>query len=130
MSTGSTAAENARDAAKDARDTAHEFGKAASNSAANFEGDLQALRDDFRRLADQVADILAGKGAAAWRHAKSGVNEAVSEAQDKGQEAAKAVREVSDHFVVALNESIKTRPYTTLALTAGLAFLFGATWRR
>ena len=64
--------------------------KAASELAANFEGDLQALRDDFRRVADQVADILAGKGAAAWRHAKAGVNEAVSEAQDKGQEAAKA----------------------------------------
>ena len=126
MSTGSTASENARDTANDAR----EFGKAASDSAANFEGDLQALRDDFRRLADQVADILAGKGAAAWRHAKSGVNEAVSEAQDKGQEAAKAMREVSDHFVGALNESIKTRPYTTLALAAGLAFLFGAAWRR
>jgi len=130
MSTGSTASENARDAAKDARDTMHEFGKAASDSAANFEGDLQALRDDFRRLADQVADILAGKGAAAWRHAKSGVSEAVSEAQDKGQEAAKAVRDVSDYFVEALDDSIKTRPYTTLALAAGLAFLFGAAWRR
>jgi ElaB/YqjD/DUF883 family membrane-anchored ribosome-binding protein len=130
MSTGSTASENARDTANDARDAAREFGKAASDSAANFEGDLQALRDDFRRLADQVADILAGKGAAAWRHAKAGVNEAVSEAQDKGQEAAKAVREISDHFVGALDESIKTRPYTTLALAAGLAFLFGAAWRR
>ena len=35
------------------------------------------------------------------------------------------VREVSDHFVEALDESIKTRPYTTLAIVAGLAFLFG-----
>jgi ElaB/YqjD/DUF883 family membrane-anchored ribosome-binding protein len=130
MSTGSTASENARDAAKDTRDAAHEFGKAASDAAANFDGDLQALRNDFRRLADQVADILAGKGAAVWRHAKAGMDEAVSEAQDKGQEAAEAVREVSNHFVEALDESIKTRPYTTLALAAGLAFLLGAAWRR
>ena len=48
----------------------------------------------------------------------------------KGREAAGAVREVSDHFVEALDESIRTRPYTTLAMVAGLAFLFGATWRR
>ena len=130
MNTASTASQNARETAKDAREAVHEFRKTASDSAGNFERDLQALRDDFRRLADQVADILAGKGAAAWQHAKSGVDEAIAEAQDKGQEAANAVREVSDHFVAALDEAIKTRPYTTLALAAGLAFLFGATWRR
>ena len=130
MTTGSTASQNARDADKNSRDTVHEFGNTATDSAANFERDFRALRDDFRRLADQIADILSGKGSAAWRHAKSGVNEAVSEAQDKGQEAADAVREVSEHFVEALNESIKTRPYTTLALTAGLGFLIGAIWRR
>ena len=55
---------------------------------------------------------------------------AVSDAQDKGREAVGAVREVSDNFVDAIDESIKTRPYTTLAIVAGLAFLFGATWRR
>jgi ElaB/YqjD/DUF883 family membrane-anchored ribosome-binding protein len=54
----------------------------------------------------------------------------VSEAEDKGREAVDAVREVSDHFVEAIDESIKTRPYMTLAIVAGLAFLFGATWRR
>jgi ElaB/YqjD/DUF883 family membrane-anchored ribosome-binding protein len=55
---------------------------------------------------------------------------AVSDAENKGREAAGAVREVSDKFVDAIDDSIKTRPYTTLALVAGLAFLFGATWRR
>jgi len=40
------------------------------------------------------------------------------------------MREVSDNFVDAIDESIKTRPYVTLALVAGLGFLFGATWRR
>jgi ElaB/YqjD/DUF883 family membrane-anchored ribosome-binding protein len=54
----------------------------------------------------------------------------VAGAQDKGRDAAGAIREVSDHFARALDESLKTRPYTTLAIVAGLAFLFGATWRR
>jgi ElaB/YqjD/DUF883 family membrane-anchored ribosome-binding protein len=122
----STTPQDNRETAKDAR----EFRKAASQSASDLERDLQGLRDDFRRLAEQVSEIVSHTGNAAWRHAKSGLDEAVSEAQDKGQEAAAAVREVSDHFVEALDESIKTRPYATLALVAGLAFLFGATWRR
>jgi ElaB/YqjD/DUF883 family membrane-anchored ribosome-binding protein len=58
------------------------------------------------------------------------MDEALTEAQGKGREAASAVREVSDHFVEALDQSIKARPYATLAVVAGLAFLFGATWRR
>jgi len=57
-------------------------------------------------------------------------HDAVSGALYKGREGASAVREVSDNFVDAIDESIKTRPYTTLAIVAGLAFLFGATWRR
>lgn len=130
MNTASTASDNARETAKDARESARESRKAAFQSSGNLESDLQALREEFRRLAEQVADIVASTGNAAWRRAKSSMDDAVSDAQDKGREAAGAVREVSDHFVEALDESIKTRPYTTLALVAGLAFLLGATWRR
>jgi len=117
-------------AAKDAREAVREVRQAASESSAEMQNDLQKLRDDFHRLADQVAEIVATRGNTAWRRAKSTVDEAVSEAQDKGRDAASAVREVSDNFVDAIDESIKTRPYTTLALVAGIAFLFGATWRR
>jgi ElaB/YqjD/DUF883 family membrane-anchored ribosome-binding protein len=126
MNSAATASNNIRETAKDAR----EARKAGSDSSGDLESDLQALREDLRRVAEQVADIVAGTGNAAWSSAKSSMEDAVSDAQDKGREAANAVREVSDHFVDALDESIKTRPYATLALVAGLAFLFGATWRR
>jgi ElaB/YqjD/DUF883 family membrane-anchored ribosome-binding protein len=33
------------------------------------------------------------------------------------------------HVVNAIDESIKTRPYTTLAIAFGLGFLFGVTRR-
>ena len=125
-----TASQGARDAAEDVREGVREFRKAAAESAGDLDGDLKALREDFRRLADQVADIVANTGSTAWRHARSGMDDVLAGAQGKGREVAGAVREVSDHFVAALDESIKTRPYTTLALVAGLAFLFGATWRR
>jgi ElaB/YqjD/DUF883 family membrane-anchored ribosome-binding protein len=130
MNTASTASENVRGAAKDAREAIREVGNVATESSGAIENDLQTLRDEFARLAEQVADIVANTGNAAWRRAKSGMDDVVADAQNKGRDAADAVREVSDHFVAALDESIKTRPYTTLALVAGLAFILGAAWRR
>ncbi len=130
MNTASTVSQNVRETAKDAREALREAGKAATESSGAIEKDLQALRDEFGRLAEQVADILSSTGNAAWRRAKSSMDDVVADAQVKGRDAASAVREVSDHFVDAIDESIKTRPYTTLAVVAGIAFLVGATWRR
>jgi ElaB/YqjD/DUF883 family membrane-anchored ribosome-binding protein len=134
MNTASTASQNVRDTAKetarDARDGVREIGKAASAASGDIESDLQALREDFGRLAEQVGDILSSKGSAAWQRAKTSVDGVLADAQDKGRDAAGAVREVSDNFVGAIDDSIKNRPYATLAIVAGLGFLFGTTWRR
>ncbi len=138
MSTASSASHGIRDAAKetarDAREGIREIGKAAADASSSVETDLQALRDDFARLAEQVTDILANKGNAAWARAKSGVkssvDDAMSGAQDTGQEAMDAVREVSDSVIGTIDKSLKQRPYTTLAIVAGLGFLFGLRWRR
>jgi ElaB/YqjD/DUF883 family membrane-anchored ribosome-binding protein len=130
MNTAATASQNIRDAANDAREGLRDVKKAANEASGDIQADLQALRDDFARLADQVSTILGNKGSAAWQQARSSVDDIMAGAQDTGREAADAVREVSDHFVDAIDESIKTRPYTTLAIVAGLGFLFGATWRR
>jgi ElaB/YqjD/DUF883 family membrane-anchored ribosome-binding protein len=127
MNTASNAAPNAGETAKDVREGLREATKAASG---DIQKDLQALRDDFAHLTEQVGEILANKGNAAWRRAKTGVDGMVSDAEDKGREAAAAMREVSDNFVGAIDESLKNRPYTTLAIVAGLGFLFGAAWRR
>ena len=120
----------ARDTAKDARDAVKETGKVASAGAKDIQEDLEALRDDVARLTQQLANVLAVKGNKAWRRAKSNVEGAISDAQDAGMEAVGAVREVGDNVVDAIDESLKKRPYTTLALAAGIGFLFGATWRR
>jgi ElaB/YqjD/DUF883 family membrane-anchored ribosome-binding protein len=133
MST-STATQNARDAmrdtASDAREGLREVGKAASAASTDVQKDLQALRNDLTRLADEVGEIVAAKGNAAWRRAKTSVDGVVSDAKDKGREATHAVRDVSDNFVDAIDESIKNRPYATLALVAAAGFIFGAAWRR
>jgi len=53
-----------------------------------------------------------------------------SDAQDNGWEAVEAVREVRGNFGDAIDRSLRERPYTTLALAAGLGFLLGAIWAR
>ena len=120
----------ARDAAKDAKDTVKETGKAASAGAKDIQEDLEALRDDVTKLTQQLGGILSTKGNQAWSRARSNVEGVISDAQDKGMEAVDAVREVGDNVVDAIDESLKRRPYTTLALAVGIGFLFGATWRR
>jgi ElaB/YqjD/DUF883 family membrane-anchored ribosome-binding protein len=130
MNTAATASNNIRETAKDAREGVRDLGKAAAAASGNIENDLQALRDDFSRLAEQVSDILTNKGNAAWQRAKSSVDDVVADAQDRGREAVGAVRDVSDNFVEAIDESLKNRPYATLAIVAGLGFLFGAMWKR
>jgi ElaB/YqjD/DUF883 family membrane-anchored ribosome-binding protein len=130
MNTAATASQNVRDAANDAREGLRDVKKAANEASGDIQADLQALRDDFARLAEQVSDILGTKGSAAWQKARSSVDDMVAGAQDTGREAVDAMREVSDNFVDAIDDSIKTRPYTTLAIVAALGFLFGATWRR
>src|SRR5213079_2530581 len=112
-----------RETARDVKEAARESGKAASAASGDIQADLQALRDDVTRLASQITDIFAAKGNAACVRAKSNVEGVVSDVSAK-------VQEVSDRMVDAIDESLRTRPYTTLAIALGLGFLFGAMWRR
>ena len=129
-SPSSTIRDTVRDTARDAKDAARESGKAASAASGDIQADLQALRDDVTRLASQIADIFTAKGTAAWARAKSNVEDVVSDVSAKGQEAVDAVQEVGDKVIDTIDESLRTRPYTTLAVALGIGFLFGAMWRR
>ena len=132
--TSSTMRDTVRDTVRDAKDAVRESGKAASAASGDIQADLEALRNDVAHLASQIADIFSSKGNAAWSRAasnlKSNVEGVVTDASAKGQEAVDAVREVGDNIADAIDESLKTRPYTTLALAAGIGFLFGVIWRR
>src|SRR5262249_671240 len=135
-----TVRETARETARDVKDAARESGKAASAASGDIQADLQALRDDVTRLATQITDIFTAKGNVAWNRAKPDVGGGeraegkgggvVADVGAKGQEAMDAVQEVGDKVVDAIDESLKTRPYTTLAIALGIGFLFGAMWRR
>ena len=101
-----------------------------NSSSGDVQAEVEALRKDVARLTAQLADNLASTGNAAWNLAKTNLEGAVSDVGSKGQEAVDAVRDVGDNMVDAIDQSLRTRPYTTLALAIGIGFLFGATWRR
>ena len=119
-----------RDMAHEAKEAVRDSGNAAAASRNDVRDDLAALRDDVARLGMQIADILASRGNAAWQKARSNMEGVLSDAQSRGAEAVGAVREVGDTFGEAIDESLKRRPYTTLALAAAIGFIFGAVWRR
>ena len=122
MTTTSSVSDSVREVGKESRE--------ARKTSGDIQSDLQMLRDEFKRLAAQVGNIVADKGSVAWQRARPGVEGVATDAKEKGREAADAVRDVTDNFVDAIDESIKERPYTTLALFAIVGFFLGAMWRR
>ena len=99
--------------------------------------DLQLVRDDMSRLAQQVASLLSVTGSQALREAKAQMSRAkqnldgvLSGAGEKGREALGTVRESTDTALEALEDAVRQRPFATLAIALGLGFLFGASWRR
>jgi ElaB/YqjD/DUF883 family membrane-anchored ribosome-binding protein len=129
-STSGTIRDTVRETTRDAKDAVRESGKAASAASGDIQADLQVLRDDVTRLASQIADIFATKGNAVWARARSNVEGVVSDVSAKGQEAVDAVQEAGDRVIDVIDESLRTRPYTTLAVALGIGFLFGAMWRK
>ena len=128
--TSSTMRDTVRDTVKDAKDAVRESGKATAAASGDIQADLDELRKDVQKLGDQLAGIFANKGNAVWNRARSNVEGVVSDVSAKGQEAVDAVQEAGDRMADAIDESLRTRPYTTLAVALGIGFLFGAMWRR
>jgi len=113
-----------------------EFDKAAG-TIDDIQHDLQVMRDDMSRLAQQVASLLSVTGSQALREVKAQMSRAkqsldgvLSEASEKGMEAVDTAREGTDTALEALEDAVRQRPFATLAIALGLGFLFGASWRR
>jgi ElaB/YqjD/DUF883 family membrane-anchored ribosome-binding protein len=106
-------------------------------ASVDLSDDLQKLRRDIGRLAEQVSDSVqeAGDDAlteakAQIRRIKDSVDGIISSAGEKGADASRAVREVTDNVGSAVEESLHARPFATLAVAIGIGFIFGIAWRR
>ena len=103
----------------------------------DIEKQIETIRDDISKLTQQVADLIGqakddtmAQVKSQVRSAKSQADSMLSGAKESGQEAVDAFRDVADTFGDAIEDSLKRRPYATLAMVAGIGFLFGAAWRR
>jgi len=103
----------------------------------DIRGDLQNLRDDIANLTDQVGSAVSHtsddamvEAKAQLRRIKDNIDGIISGAGEKSREAGEAMRDVTENFAEAVDESLRVRPLTTLALAVGLGFVFGAAWRR
>jgi ElaB/YqjD/DUF883 family membrane-anchored ribosome-binding protein len=106
-------------------------------TAADVDKQLDVIRNDVAELTQQVGNLVTqikddamAQVKSQARRAQASVDGALSDMQDKGREAVDSFREVADTFGDAIEDSLKRRPYATLAIVAGIGFLFGAAWRR
>jgi ElaB/YqjD/DUF883 family membrane-anchored ribosome-binding protein len=108
--------------------------KGPAATVEDIQSDVQQLRDDLARLAEQVTELVSDSGSEALSDVKTriqrireGLEDVVTE---KGQEAADAVWEATESVGDSIEEALRTRPMTSLAVALGIGFLFGSAWRR
>jgi ElaB/YqjD/DUF883 family membrane-anchored ribosome-binding protein len=77
---------------------------------------------DYEAAINDIAD----RGIAAIRGARTGIEDAAAEIGETGREALQGARDVRDTLADAVLNSIKTRPYTTLAIAGLIGFAYGA----
>lgn len=111
--------------------------KRAQAPAADIGNDLQRLRADIVRLAEDVGRSLTISGNDALSEVKTqierindSIDAIVSDVGEKGREASEAVRDVTHDFAETVEESVRARPLTALAIAIGVGALIGMTLRR
>lgn len=102
-------------------------------TVADIRGDVQELRDDISRLCEQMTDIAGDTGGEAINEVKrriqrirDGLEDVVS---NKSQGAVDAAQQIGENLTESLDQTLRTRPMTVLAVAVGIGFLFGSTWR-
>jgi len=120
-------------------DAAPSAPKPAGNGATprDIEKQIETIRADITELTRQVADLIGqvkdntmAQVKSQVSGAKSTADSVLSDVKDSGRDAVDAFRDVADTFGDAVEDSLKRRPYATLAVVAGIGFLFGVAWRR
>jgi ElaB/YqjD/DUF883 family membrane-anchored ribosome-binding protein len=111
--------------------------RARAPAVAHIGDDLQRLRADIVRLAEDVGNSLAQTGDDALsevntqvRRVKDSIDAIISDVGEKGRDATEAVRDVTHDFAETVEESVRARPLTALAIATGVGVLFGMILRR
>ena len=112
-------------------------GNGGGLTSKEMDREIERLKNDMAQISQHVTKLLSATGNQAARKARYQVNRArksvdgvISEASDMGSEAVDAMREVRDTLADSVEESVQTRPFTTLAMALAAGFVIGAIWRR
>ncbi|MFZ1883031.1 MAG: hypothetical protein WAU53_05375 [Rhodoplanes sp.] len=96
--------------------------------------DLQSLKDDVTRLAEQVSAVISAAGDETLNGVKGRFNtvrETIGDAvHDAGERGRDAVTDFSESIGSTVEETVRSRPLTTVAVALGLGVLVGALLRR
>jgi ElaB/YqjD/DUF883 family membrane-anchored ribosome-binding protein len=82
------------------------------------------------RLAEDVGSSLTTTSNDQIRRIKDNIEGIISDVGEKGREATETVRDVTHDLTETVEESVRARPLTALAIAIGVGVLFGMTLRR
>lgn len=109
----------------------------SSVNVKNLKKDLQSLRDDLSELSKQVEGLATDAGADMIDEVKarlanfgSSVDDLIGGAGARGREAVDAVSEMGGNVVDNVEDAIRERPLTALAIAVGLGFILSSSMRR
>ena len=110
---------------------------ANDDAFSRLEKEMAAMKNTIGELSHQIADAASDIGAVAQdqakrglKHARANVNSMVADASDRVGAVANAAQSQVASIEETLEEVIRERPLSTVALALGLGFLVGVTWRR
>jgi ElaB/YqjD/DUF883 family membrane-anchored ribosome-binding protein len=93
-----------------------------NKAGANYGAAKDAAKDTVNRVADKANDML--------DRASERASEAYDDVADRAREGADAVRDYANRAADALDDSLQTRPMTTLIGAIAFGFVLGALWKR
>jgi ElaB/YqjD/DUF883 family membrane-anchored ribosome-binding protein len=102
-----------------------------------LEKEMTAMKNAIGELSHQVADAASDIGAVAQeqakrglKHARANVDSMVADASDRVGAIASTAQLQASSIADTLEDVVRERPLSTVALALGLGFLVGVTWRR
>lgn len=112
-------------------------GLAGDASYERLQKDVDAVKDDISKLAEQLSDALDTFTSAArkqtrrgYKQARSNLDSIMADAADKGNSALAAAQDAAVTLEDTVEDAIVQRPLAAVGLAVGLGFLIGVTWRR
>jgi len=98
----------------------------ASDSARDLEADIQQLKEDLAKLTSQLSAARGLSYGAAKRAASEGADRLIVE----GEAALESMRANARDIEQQMVERVREKPFTALAIAAGVGFLFAVVTRR